>query len=51
MTDKLATYDNVMGVFADLDDGGLTGDEALDQIQAAKAIARDDSEWPVPEVM
>lgn len=33
MVDKLAVYDNVMGVFADLDDGGLTDDEALNQIR------------------
>ena len=31
--DKLAAYDNVLGVFADLDDGGLTGDEALAEIR------------------
>jgi hypothetical protein len=33
MTDKLGAYDNIKGVFADLDDGGLTDDEALDQIR------------------
>jgi len=31
--DKGATYDNVRGVFADLDDGGLTSDEALSTIR------------------
>ena len=31
--DKLAVYDNVKGVFADLDDGGLTNDEAIEQIR------------------
>ncbi len=30
---KGAVYDNVMGVFADLDDGGLTDDEALAKIR------------------
>lgn len=33
MVDKLGTYDNVLGVFADLDDGGLTDDEALSKIR------------------
>jgi hypothetical protein len=31
--DKLALYDNVKGVFADLDDGGLTEREALKMIR------------------
>jgi hypothetical protein len=42
--DKLALYDNVKGVFADLDDGGLTDDEALDQIR--KLI---DARKPLPD--
>jgi len=33
MPDKLALYDNVRGVFADLDDGGITDDEALNTIR------------------
>lgn len=33
MTDQMAAYDNVRGVFADLDDGGLTDDEALAKIR------------------
>lgn len=40
MIDKGATYDNVRGVFADLDDGGLTGDEALDQIRDLVGMKR-----------
>jgi hypothetical protein len=31
--DKLGVYDNVRGVFADLDDGGLTDDEAIAKIR------------------
>lgn len=44
MTDKLGAYDNIKGVFADLDDGGLTDDEALDQIRDLMGIT---STWEV----
>ena len=42
MIDKGATYDNVRGVFADLDDGGLTDDEALDQIRDLVGMKRNE---------
>jgi len=44
MVDKLGVYDNVLGVFADLDDGGLTDDEALNQIR--KLV---DARKPLPD--
>lgn len=44
--DKLALYDNVLGVFADLDDGGLTEDEALAKIREIAGANRD-ATWVV----
>lgn len=40
MADKLGAYDAVRGVFADLDDGGLTDDEALSQIRDLVGLKR-----------
>lgn len=43
--DKGATYDNVRGVFADLDDGGLTDDEALTKIREIVAPETISEPW------